>query len=241
MNDTVSENTPTKTIRRLTASSRECTCVVCGNDAPKSDNRRKLFNLSQKTTACNNLEIVLGHDIGPKLSHTSTNCIICKSCYEKNITLVKKMTEVRSKYVATKEKLLAEAEGQGEISESNKRMCKDSGPDNTKIKQSRSATVSESRLGSSRELFPLNGASCSSDETLNSSDQTEETAVCVSGLFLPHKRHIMGRHFIFHRYYGSKQPHPLPYLFRPTPYPTLNRKLRLGLGGFVWIHNILAR
>jgi hypothetical protein len=97
---------------------------------------------------------------------------------------VKKMTEVRSRYVATKEKLLAEAEGQGEISESNKRMCKDSGPDNTKIRQSGSASASQNKLGSSRELFPnaLNGASCSSNE-ISFSDQTEETAVRVSGLF----------------------------------------------------------
>ena len=185
MNDSVSENTPTKTITRITVPSREATCVVCGSDVPKSDNRRKLFHSFQKTTACKNLEVVLGDDIGLELSYTANNCIICKSCYEKNITLVKKITEFRSKYVATKEKLLAEAEGQGEISESNKRMCKDSGPDNTKIRQSGSASVSQSRLGSSRELFPnaLHGASCSSDEILSFSEQVEETAVRVSGLF----------------------------------------------------------
>ena len=72
---------------------------------------------------------------------------------------------------------------QGEISVSDKQLCKDSGPDNTKIRQSRSASVSHSRVGSSRELFPLNGASCSSEESSYHSDQSEETAVRVNGLF----------------------------------------------------------
>lgn len=181
MNESVSENTPTKTITRLTVPSRECICVVCGFDVSKSDNRRKLFSSFQKTTACSNLEIILGYDIGPELSHTPNNCIICKSCYEKNITLAKKMNEVRSKYVATKEKLLAEAKHRGEISVSDKRMCKDSGPDNTKIRQSRSASVGHSSVVSSRELFP--DTSCSSEESSYYSNQTEETTVRVSGLF----------------------------------------------------------
>ena len=161
----------------------QCLCVVCGFDVPTSDNRRKLFSSYKKTTACNNLEIILGYDIGPELSHTPNNCIICKRCYKKNITLAKKIDEVRSKYITTKENLLVEAQHQGEISVSDKRMCKDSGPDNTKIRQSRSASVSHSRVGSSRELFPLNGASFSSEESSYHSDQSEETAVRVSGLF----------------------------------------------------------
>ena len=71
----------------------ECLCVVCGFDVPTSDNRRKLFSSYKKTTACNNLEIILGYDIGPELSHTPNNCIICKRCYKKKKLWQRKLTK----------------------------------------------------------------------------------------------------------------------------------------------------
>ena len=100
-----SRTSPTKIITRLKLpdNTNETICILCGNMEIKVDFRRKLYSSLQKTNACINLELLLGHDID---SEASTN-MICRNCDAKNANLVKKLTEVQSKFSATKEKISA--------------------------------------------------------------------------------------------------------------------------------------
>ena len=103
-----STTTPTKIITRLKLpdNTNETVCIVCGNTEIKVDFRRKLYSSLQKTNACVNLELLLGHGIDSEASRN----MICRNCDAKNANLVKKLTEVRSKFSATKEKISARKE-----------------------------------------------------------------------------------------------------------------------------------
>ena len=80
-----STTTPTKIISRLKLpdNTNETICILCGNADIKVNFRRRLYLSLQKTNACANLELLLGHDVD---SETITN-IICRNCNAKNANL----------------------------------------------------------------------------------------------------------------------------------------------------------
>ena len=103
------ETTPTKVHNRLdiSPSSKNTICVQCCVSVVKADVRRKLFTgaSSEKTKACLSLELLLGTEIDRKLLLTE---IICRNCFDRNETLVKKILQVREKFESSKTKLRSE-------------------------------------------------------------------------------------------------------------------------------------
>jgi hypothetical protein len=99
--------TRTKDYSRLDISpnSKAKTCVLCGTVIAKADVRRKLFSSSHKTKACLSLELLLGVGLD---KHALLTEIICRDCFERNETLVKKIVQVRERYVSANAKLLSE-------------------------------------------------------------------------------------------------------------------------------------
>jgi hypothetical protein len=99
--------TPTKDYSRLDISpnSKAKTCVLCCTVIVKADVRRKLFSSSQKTKACLSLELLLGVELD---KHALLTEIICRNCFERNETLVKKIVQVRERYASPNAKLLSE-------------------------------------------------------------------------------------------------------------------------------------
>lgn len=102
------ESTPTKVNSRvvISPSSKNKICVLCCASIVKADIRRKLFGpSSEKTKACLSLELLLGVEIDKTLLLTE---IICRNCYDRNETLVKKIVAVRERFASTRTKLVSE-------------------------------------------------------------------------------------------------------------------------------------
>jgi len=86
-------STPTKSFCRLFLSpnSKNSVCLQCGNQIDNADKRRKLFDGGEKTQFCKILDRIftLSSPYSGDISHFTN--IICRSCSDKNITLLKKV------------------------------------------------------------------------------------------------------------------------------------------------------
>ena len=79
----------------VSPNSKEVVCIQCGEFVSNVDKRRKLFHLKsppEKTQACLNLERIISCSLDPESCITNT---LCRSCTEKNSTLIKKMELVK--------------------------------------------------------------------------------------------------------------------------------------------------
>ena len=109
----MADATPTKTFLRVVVSpnSKEVVCIQCGEFVNNVDKRRKLFHLKsppEKTQACLNLERMISYSLDPESCMTNT---LCRSCTEKNSTLIKKMELVKESVNSVKA-VLCEKRGQ---------------------------------------------------------------------------------------------------------------------------------
>ena len=105
------ETIPTKVYSRLDISpaSKNRICVICSLSVENADVRRRLFCPSsqnwQKTKACLSLEFLLGVELDRNSVLTD---IICRKCFDRNETLVKKIVNVREGFECSKKKLYSE-------------------------------------------------------------------------------------------------------------------------------------
>ena len=103
------KDTPIKVHSRLdiSPSSKNRICVQCCRSEVKADIRRKLFGPSfKKTKACLSLELLLGEELDRNLLLTD---IICRNCFDRNETLVKKIAQFRENFESSKAKLASES------------------------------------------------------------------------------------------------------------------------------------
>ena len=101
--------TPTKSFTRVDISpnSKRKICIQCGEEITDSNKRRKLFNQSIKTVACESLERIVEREFDTE------NClsyIICRNCVDKNTKLLHKLDLVRDLF-HTVESTLIEKKG----------------------------------------------------------------------------------------------------------------------------------
>ena len=96
------ESTPTKCFVRVAVP--ENICLQCGGLVENAALRRRLFSRSNKTKACQNLELLLG-DAFQAVEEKSA--IVCRNCSDRNETLCKKIFIARENFSKTKEGLEA--------------------------------------------------------------------------------------------------------------------------------------
>jgi hypothetical protein len=91
--------TPTKTFERveLSPNCKDTLCLQCGKHVKDLDKRRRLFSGHKKTNVCENIELLIGRVI---CSQTTLTNVICRSCGDKNTTLVKKINSVKEQFAS---------------------------------------------------------------------------------------------------------------------------------------------
>ena len=110
--DKNTSNTPVKTLTRihLISSTKECLCIVCGDNIENSNYRVKLFHKDAKTSHCVLIEKYLSVFI-TKDEFTSH---VCQTCFRKFVTVEKKVCALKEKFDATLQKLKSTHERQSQ-------------------------------------------------------------------------------------------------------------------------------
>ena len=133
--------TPVKTFTRLhlTPSTKQYVCIICGGNIQNVNYRMRLFHKETKTSHCHLLE----RHLNVAVSQQVCTDIVCRSCVRKLTSIDNKVSELKSMYDATLERLQA-THGK----KSKKRLSTDPDPSSKKTLFSPVSSVLQPRTDS---------------------------------------------------------------------------------------------